>query len=186
MTSRKPVRRSGDDAAADAGADGEGAAVSGRDEDPIARLVGRDREAAEDRPEYDPGPGSTDLLAPRTVAQLLDWGIVIPPVFALDLFLAGLLPFPVRLLVEFGIYLAYGTILEGYWGGQTLGKAIMDLVVVDEDGDACTPRQALIRNLPALVAAAWVPYVLALLSIVSTDLNQRFFDRFAGTAVVRA
>lgn len=182
MTSRKPIRRSGDDGDADS----EGTAASGRDEDPIARLVGRDSDAAEDRPEYDPGPGSTDVLAPRTAAQLLDWGVVIPPVFVLDLFLAGLLPFPVRLLLEFGIYLAYGTVLEGYWGGQTVGKAIMDLVVVAEDGDACAPRQALVRNLPALVAAAWVPYVLALLSIVSTDLNQRYFDRVAGTAVVRA
>lgn len=167
MSSRKPVGRS------------EG--------DPVARLVRHSSDDADESgTDYDPGPGNTDMLAPRTVAQMLDWGVVVPPVFALDLLLAGVLSVPVRLVVEFGLYLAYCAVLEGFWGGQTVGKAVMDLVVVDEDGTACTPWQALVRNLPALVAAAWIPYVAALVSIVSSEHHQRLFDRVADTAVVRA
>lgn len=165
MSSRKPIRRS--------------------ETDPVARLVRRDRDDAEEGPAFLLGPGSTDVLAPRTAAQLVDWTIVLPFVFVLDLLIAGVLPFAVRLAVELGIYLAYGAVLEGYRDGQTLGKVLMDLKVVGVDGEECTPRQALVRNLPALVAPLWIPYIVALLSIVTTDLNQRLFDRTAETAVVR-
>lgn len=136
---------------------------------------------------YAPSPGSTDLLPQRTVAQVVDWMITVPVLFAIDLWLRSV---GARTLLVFWtlaavVFIVYGAVLEGFWQGRTVGKAIIDVKVVGEDGQECTPRQALVRNLPALLVPAVFVYVVALVSMVGTDLNQRVFDQVAETAVVR-
>lgn len=44
----------------------------------------------------------------------------------------------------------YGGLLEGYWNGQTVGKALVGVKVVDRDGSPPSVGQALFRNVPAV------------------------------------
>ena len=78
----------------------------------------------------------------------------------------------------------YGGLLEGYWNGQTLGKAALGIKVVDEQGGEVTVAQALVRNFPAVAIPGWLAYLVALASMAMSDRRQRVFDRFAGTVVV--
>ena len=135
---------------------------------------------------YVPTPGNTDLVAPRAVAQVLDWAVIVPPVLAMEFLLAPTgIPLLLRVPIEMLVYLAYCAGFEGLNGGRTVGKMAMDLVVVSADGGPITLRQAVVRNLPALAAAYWLPYLAAISSVVTTPLHQRLFDRVADTAVVR-
>lgn len=78
----------------------------------------------------------------------------------------------------------YGGLLEGYWNGQTLGKATLGIKVVDEQGGEVTVAQALVRNFPAVFIPGWLAYLVALASMAMSDRRQRVFDRYAGTVVV--
>lgn len=50
-------------------------------------------------------------------------------------------------LTEFGIGFAYGALLEGFWNGQTIGKRLFHLRVIDQDGLPLSIEQAWVRNL---------------------------------------
>ena len=80
----------------------------------------------------------------------------------------------------------YGGLQEGYWDGQTVGKKVFGIRVVSEHGGECTVGQAFGRNAPAFAMPGWLAYLVALLSMASSDYRQRVFDRLAGTVVVRA
>ena len=100
----------------------------------------------------------------------------------------------------FSLY-AYNVVLEGWWGGQTVGKRLLDLKVTTENGGAITLRQAAIRNAPFLILCVLLAipilgpllflmgfgtYLLVgFLAIRESETNQRFFDRYAGTVVTK-
>src|SRR5271157_6393389 len=50
-------------------------------------------------------------------------------------------------LVEFAIGFAYGALLEGFWNGQTIGKRLFHLRVIDQSGLPLRLEQAWVRNL---------------------------------------
>ncbi len=80
----------------------------------------------------------------------------------------------------------YGGLLEGYWDGQTLGKRLFDIKVVDRQGRPPGLGEALGRNLPAVVLFSWAVVAVGLAAIATSDRRQRLFDRAAGTYVVDA
>ena len=86
---------------------------------------------------------------------------------------AGLLAGPYHVLLEGGV-------------GQTVGKRLLGIAVVREDGGPCTYRAALIRTLYRFVD--WFPaaYGVGLLSMVLDGRCRRLGDRAAGTVVVWA
>ncbi len=43
-------------------------------------------------------------------------------------------------LAEFAIGFAYGALLEGFWNGQTIGKRLFHLRVIDQSGLPATDR----------------------------------------------
>lgn len=80
---------------------------------------------------------------------------------------------------------SYNALLEGYWNGQTLGKALLGIRVVGRDGQPPSPGQAAIRSIPALVPiGGTIATIVALISIAATDRRQRVFDTAAETFVV--
>src|SRR5580698_6414055 len=88
-------------------------------------------------------------------------------------------------LAEFAIGFAYGALLEGFWNGQTIGKRLFHLRVIDQSGLPLRVEQAWIRNLMRTVDALPLAYLVGGLSVLSSPVMQRFGDRVAGTLVVR-
>jgi uncharacterized RDD family membrane protein YckC len=129
--------------------------------------------------------------ASRLYALLLDMVIVLGAVNGIGLLLYWIFAktpgFGVMVitLAEFVIGFAYGALLEGFWNGQTIGKRVLHLRVVDQAGLPLRLEQAWIRNLMRVVDALPFAYLVGGISAMSSPAMQRFGDRVAGTLVVR-
>lgn len=88
-------------------------------------------------------------------------------------------------LAEFAISFAYSALLEGFWNGQTIGKRLFHLRVIDQTGLPLRIEQAWVRNLMRVFDALPFAYLMGGISVLSSPLMQRFGDRVAGTLVVR-
>lgn len=78
----------------------------------------------------------------------------------------------------------YGAVLETYWNGQTVGKRLMGIRVVDETGGPIDLQQGILRNLPGLFWFSAGSVVVGLSAMMASGMRQRVFDRVAGTYVV--
>lgn len=129
--------------------------------------------------------------APRLYAMLLDTAIVLAAVNGLGyLFYWIFAKAPgfgamTITLAEFAIGFAYSAFLEGLWNGQTIGKRLFHLRVVDESGLPLRMEQAWVRNLMRVVDALPLAYLVGGISVLSSPIMQRFGDRVAGTLVLR-
>lgn len=79
--------------------------------------------------------------------------------------------------------LGYQTVMEGYYG-QTLGKAVRNIVVVQSDGSQMTWGSAIIRNLLRIIDALPVFYILGIVVAYLRDDPQRLGDIAGDTVVV--
>ena len=118
--------------------------------------------------------------------------------FFIDSILMGLIWVPVMLagaaLGEIGFVvftlaglvatLVYGFLLEGLYG-YTPGKYLLGLVVIKPDGSNCTIGASILRNLLWIVDALPTFNLIAMVSILLTDDNQRVGDLVADTVVVK-
>lgn len=79
---------------------------------------------------------------------------------------------------------AYFVYLEGTYG-QTFGKKLLGLVVVEEGGSACDYEAAVVRNLLRYID--WLPafYLLGVVVMLFSDDSQRLGDIVGDTLVVR-
>src|SRR2546430_9966906 len=87
-------------------------------------------------------------------------------------------------LAEFAIGFAYGALLEGFWNGQTIGKRLFHLRVIDQAGLPLRIEQAWVRNLMRVFDALPFAYLVGGISVLSSPLTQRFGDRVAGAGFV--
>lgn len=81
---------------------------------------------------------------------------------------------------------AYFILLEWLWNGQTLGKRVFGLRVINEDGSPARFIAVFVRNLVRVVDFLPGFYGLGLVAIVLSPRSQRLGDLAAGTFVVRA
>lgn len=129
--------------------------------------------------------------ASRLYAMLLDIAIVLGTVNGLGMLVYGLLSkepgfgIMVITLAEFALGFAYSALLEGFWNGQTIGKRLFHLRVIDQTGLPLRIEQAWVRNLMRVVDALPFAYLAGGIAAMSSPLMQRFGDRVAGTLVVR-
>jgi uncharacterized RDD family membrane protein YckC len=129
--------------------------------------------------------------ASRLYALLLDLVIVLGTVNGIGLLVYSVFAkapgFGVMVitLAEFAIGFAYGALLEGFWNGQTIGKRLFHLRVIDQAGLGLRIEQAWVRNLMRVLDALPFAYLVGGISVLSSPLMQRFGDRVAGTLVVR-
>lgn len=152
-------------------------------------------------------------LAPRMLAALLDHLLVLALVAVLTLItlvvtlLTALLVFPAGIagislvfLFSFVAYFGYFTFCEWRWGGQTVGKRLLDLRVIDQRGMNIDLFQAVVRNLlrsvdmlpllfavpiPGLSYVALGFYGVGGVAAVLSRGERRLGDWAAGTLVVR-
>jgi uncharacterized RDD family membrane protein YckC len=86
----------------------------------------------------------------------------------------------VSLVVGFGYFI----LLEGRYG-RTVGKSLLGLRVVNEDGSPMGMRASTVRNVLRVVDGLLFYLVGTIIAAVS-DRRQRLGDRLADTVVVRA
>jgi uncharacterized RDD family membrane protein YckC len=127
----------------------------------------------------------------RCLAFLIDLFILSALTTAFEYLVA-----PIRtLLQDFGLalmivfylaaWLLYGILSEYYWYGQTVGKWLMGLRVVDSTGLELQFHQVAIRNLVRSVDLFPVLGLAGGITMLSNPRLQRLGDLAAGTVVVR-
>ena len=89
-------------------------------------------------------------------------------------------------ILVFLIFSSYFAFFEWIWSGQTPGKRWLKLRVLREDGRPITFWEASVRNLLRSLDMMPAPfYSIGLISVFSTNRDQRVGDMVAGTVVVR-
>jgi uncharacterized RDD family membrane protein YckC len=93
----------------------------------------------------------------------------------------------VVLVMIVGVWLGYPVALESLWHGRTLGKSVMGLRVVRDDGGPIRFRQAFVRGLVGVVIdRLGVSFgLLALIPMLVSARSKRLGDLAAGTVVVQ-
>jgi uncharacterized RDD family membrane protein YckC len=92
----------------------------------------------------------------------------------------------VTVVLYFAILLVYGALTEWRWRGQTVGKRLFGLRVVDARGLRLEPSQVVVRNLMRFLDALPLLYLVGGVACVLNRHRQRLGDVAAGTVVVRA
>ncbi len=119
-------------------------------------------------------------LACIGVAVMLIGGVVrLAAVVSLDVGMA------LAVLVNFAVSVGYAIVLEWLWRGQTLGKRLLRLRVMDEQGLRLQFSQVMVRNLLRVVDCLPLCYLAGGLSSLVTRHSQRLGDIAANTIVVR-
>jgi uncharacterized RDD family membrane protein YckC/DNA-binding transcriptional ArsR family regulator len=83
------------------------------------------------------------------------------------------------LFVGLGLLWIYSTLLEGF-NGQTIGKRVLGLKVVQTDGKKLSYEHAAVRNFGKIL----LPFDLVFGYIINDPRFIRYFDKFAGTTVI--
>lgn len=89
-------------------------------------------------------------------------------------------------LVFFVIRTGYAIVLEWFWQGQTIGKRMLGLRVLDVTGLRLQPSQIIIRNLLRAVDSLPLFYLVGGIICLTTRHGQRLGDLAANTIVTKS
>jgi uncharacterized RDD family membrane protein YckC len=84
----------------------------------------------------------------------------------------------------FIVYFGYFAIFESIWNGQTPGKRVTHLRVIQESGRPILIWQAIVRNLMRVIDSLPFLYGVGLMTALLSKQNRRLGDFVAGTVVV--
>ena len=135
------------------------------------------------------------LLLAGPVTRFLAWAVDMACMAAMCMFAGMALGFlglisldfarAVLVLAVFVIQIGYGIVCEWFWRGQTVGKRLLRLRVMDVQGLRLQFSQAVIRNLLRLVDMLPAFYLVGGLACLISRRAQRLGDLAANTIVVR-
>ena len=136
---------------------------------------------------------SLPLAGPSTrfVAWLVDCLLTYTVIFMSMLFLSayfqalGEIGSFLRIAIWFLVPILYGIVLEGCWRGQTVGKRLLGLRVMDAAGLRLNWQQVFIRNILRGVDALPIFYLAGGSVCLFSQRAQRMGDLAADTVVVR-
>ncbi|HTM23885.1 MAG TPA: RDD family protein [Vicinamibacterales bacterium] len=114
------------------------------------------------------------------IVILLIAGTIVPASFtsASPWLMAGLL------VGWFIVYAGYFALFESMWTGQTPGKRLVGLRVIDVSGRPLSVYSAILRNVIRIIDQVPGIYAVGILSVLITRRQQRLGDLAAGTVVV--
>jgi len=92
----------------------------------------------------------------------------------------------ILIVAYFVVSIAYMMTAEWLWRGQTVGKRLLRLRVVDGAGLRLEPSQLIVRNLMRMVDGLPALYLVGGISCLISRHRQRLGDLAAGTVVIRA
>ena len=120
-----------------------------------------------------------DLMAVMTAASMLSTLLmalrIIDPGFAQAM----------GILLSFVVWIGYSIFLEWFWRGQTFGKRVLRLRVVDAEGLRLKFSQVVIRNLLRFVDMLPLFYLVGGIACLLNRRSQRLGDVAANTIVIR-
>ncbi|MBI5115713.1 RDD family protein [Candidatus Poribacteria bacterium] len=139
---------------------------------------------------------SFSLLLAGPTTRFFAWAIDLACITAVTSTLSALLStlgllsrdvaMAIVILMYFSVSISYGILTEWHWRGQTLGKRLFKLRVVDEQGLRLQFSQIVIRNLLRAVDAMPFLYLVGGVSCLVTRRAQRLGDYAANTIVIRS
>lgn len=127
----------------------------------------------------------------RSIAFFIDFAAMsaalttLNPLFQALQIIGGDTGVGVTILIQFICMEGSKMVMELLWRGQTLGKKVLGLRVVDERGLKLRPSQVVIRNLLRFVDCLPLFYALGGVVALFNSRSQRLGDLAAGTVVVR-
>jgi len=122
---------------------------------------------------------SLDAIAVATASSIVGMVLIWFAIVSIDLTAA------VLTVLFFVLSTGYNLVFEYLWRGQTLGKRVMRLRVVDAGGMALTPGQIVVRNLVRVIDELPLLYLVGGIAMMVSRRAQRLGDLAAGTIVVR-
>jgi len=135
------------------------------------------------------------LLLAGPITRFLAWGIdfaciIVAAIVSQTLLgAAGIVSLDLSrglvILAYFLISIGYGIAAEWFWRGQTGGKRLLKLRVMDIAGHRLQPSQIIIRNLMRVVDSLLFLYMVGGLACLINRSAQRLGDLAANTIVVR-
>ena len=120
-----------------------------------------------------------DLFCLLVTANILSQLALVLGIFSSDLAAA------LHILLYFAVSIGYGVVLEWYWKGQTIGKRLMRLRVMDVQGLRLQFSQIAVRNLLRFVDSIPAFYLFGGVACLVSKKSQRLGDMAANTIVVR-
>ncbi|MBN2163925.1 MAG: RDD family protein [Pontiellaceae bacterium] len=120
-----------------------------------------------------------DAAAITLIAGVVQTGLTMAFLVSSDMMMA------LGILLTFAITLGYGIFFEWRWNGQTIGKRLLRLRVVDEGGRRLHFSQVVVRNLLRFVDVLPLMYMVGGISCLVSARSQRLGDLAAGTIVIR-
>ena len=126
-----------------------------------------------------------DVILKRVLALILDTVLFVVTLGILTSIVGVISQTLSSLLTGLGtvLFFAYFIYFEAEYG-QTIGKMVMKIVVVTEDGAPLSYRESIIRTLLRIIDALPFFYLIGLIAILLTDRKQRLGDLVADTVVV--
>jgi uncharacterized RDD family membrane protein YckC len=122
---------------------------------------------------------AVDFACVSVICSMLGVVSALLGIFSLDISRA------VSILIYFTVSIGYGMFTEWYWRGQTVGKRLLHLRVLDEQGMRLEFSQIAIRNLLRCVDMMPLFYAVGGITCALTRKAQRLGDLAASTIVVR-
>ncbi len=113
-------------------------------------------------------PSSAPAPAADTSSAAYKWGIAV--------FIA----------IPFLLHWGYFTLFEAFWNGQTPGKRLMKLRVIQQSGRPLGLFESMARNLIRFIDMLPVFYFIGAICVFVTRRQQRLGDMVAGTLVVHS
>jgi uncharacterized RDD family membrane protein YckC len=134
------------------------------------------------------------LLLAGPITRFLAWAIdlativalisILNVIFGILGFLSRDLAMAANIIGFFIVSIGYGILTEWYWQGQTLGKRLLRLRVMDEQGLRLQFSQIVIRNLLRFIDSLPALYLVGGLVCLFNKRAQRLGDFAANTIVV--
>jgi uncharacterized RDD family membrane protein YckC len=127
------------------------------------------------------------------IDYLLQGAAIVGMILGMMLFLPSLQTFQAAsakwfiallILIPFLLQWGYFALFETFWNGQTPGKRVARIRVIQQSGRAITLFESLARNLVRFIDFLPIYYVAGVISILITSRSQRLGDLVAGTLVV--
>jgi uncharacterized RDD family membrane protein YckC len=91
----------------------------------------------------------------------------------------------IAVILYFVLQIGYGIACEWLWRGQTIGKRVVHIRVIDGEGLRLAPGQVILRNLLRAVDSLPLFYAVGGVSCAVTRHSQRLGDLAANTVVIR-
>lgn len=100
------------------------------------------------------------------------------------IFIGNSLPIAITIIALFLVNWGYFFVFEFFSGGRTLGKKLMGIRVIQENGHSITLLSSFIRNLIRIIDSLPTAYFLGIIMIFFHSKHKRLGDLVAGTIVV--